>query len=129
MIRRHDLAVLVDRAEDDEVGAGAQRADLGHFERSEPAREGELHLVGYVLAAEDEDRMLLERGARLLVRGVVGRDLGERHAAQLGGEAWTQRDDLHRRALLGFGFPNFPSKSAGQQGKAQCDADYSRLPA
>jgi hypothetical protein len=29
VIRRHDLAVLVDGAEDHEVGARAQRADLG----------------------------------------------------------------------------------------------------
>jgi hypothetical protein len=66
-------------------------------------RECELRLVGHILAAKDKNRMLLERGARLLVRGVVGRDLGERHAAQLGGEARTQRDDFHRRALHRFG--------------------------
>src|SRR5215510_3169206 len=46
--------------------------------------------------------MLLERGARLLVGGVVRRDLGQRHAAQLGGKAWTQRDDVHRRVLRRF---------------------------
>src|SRR5262245_4267867 len=98
MIRRHDLAVLVDRAEDHEVGARAQRADLGHLERSEPARERKLGLVGHLLAAKDNDRMLLERRARLFICGVVRRDFGQRHAAQLGGKAWTPRDDLHRRA-------------------------------
>jgi len=33
--------------------------------------------------------MLLERRARLFVGGVVRRDLGKRHATQLGGEART----------------------------------------
>jgi hypothetical protein len=108
VIRWHDLAALIDRAENDEVGARAQRADLGHFERSESAREGELCLVGHVLAAKYNDRMLLERCARLLVCGGVGRDLGKCHAAQLGGEARTQRDDLHRRALRCFGSSTFP---------------------
>src|SRR5262245_6237715 len=46
--------------------------------------------------------MLLECGARLLVGGVVRRDLGQRHAAQLGGKARTQRDDVHRRVLHRF---------------------------
>src|SRR5262245_40230943 len=46
--------------------------------------------------------MLLERGARLLVNGVVRRDLGQRDATQLGGKAWTQRDDVHRRVLRRF---------------------------
>jgi hypothetical protein len=31
--------------------------------------------------------MLLERGAHLLVDGFIGRDVGQRHAAQLGGKA------------------------------------------
>jgi hypothetical protein len=108
VIRRHDVAVLIDRAEDHEVGARAQRADLGHLERPEPAREGELHLVGHILAVKDNDRMLLERRARLVVCRGVGRDLGKRHAAQLGGEARTQRNDLHRRALRCFGCSTFP---------------------
>src|SRR5262245_57264444 len=42
--------------------------------------------------------MLLERRARLFICGVVRRDFGQRHAAQLGSKARTQRDDLHRRA-------------------------------
>jgi hypothetical protein len=99
MIRRHDLAVLVDRAEDDEIGAGAERTDLGHLERSEPARERQLRLVGHLLTAKDDDRMLLERRPRRVVGGLIGRDVGERHAAQLGGKARTQRNDFHRRAL------------------------------
>src|SRR5262249_12488549 len=97
VIRRHNVAVLVDRAEDHEIGARTQRADLGYLERPEPAREGELRLVGHLLAAKDDHRMLLERGARLLVCAVVRRDLGERYATQLGGEARTWRADLHRR--------------------------------
>ena len=82
--------------------AGAERADLGDFGRTEAAREGELALVGHFLAAEDQHRVLLERGARRRVGGIVSGDIGERHAAQFGGEAWTQRDDVHRRVLPGF---------------------------
>jgi hypothetical protein len=78
-------------------------ADLGHLERSEAAREGELRLVGHILIAKNKDRMLLERRARLLVSGVVRGDLGKRHAAQLGRETRTQRDDLHRRGLRRYG--------------------------
>jgi hypothetical protein len=89
VIRRHDIAVLVDGAQDHEVRAGAQRADLGDLERPEPAREGELRLVGHLLAAKDNDRMLLERRARLFIGGVVRRDLGKRYPTQLGGEART----------------------------------------
>ena len=82
--------------------AGAERADLGHFRRAEAAREGELALVGHLLAAKHQNRMLLERRARRRIRGIVGRDVGKRHAAQLGGKAWTQRDDVHRQVLPGF---------------------------
>src|SRR5262245_5088516 len=46
--------------------------------------------------------MLLERGARLSVGLVVRRNLGQRHAAQLGGKARTQRDDVHRPVLRCF---------------------------
>jgi hypothetical protein len=37
VIRRHDLAVLVDGGEDDEIRAHALRADLGDLERPEAA--------------------------------------------------------------------------------------------
>jgi hypothetical protein len=76
-----------------------------------------MRLVGNILAAKDKDRMLLERGARLLVRGGVRRDLGEGHAAQLGGEARTQRNDFHRRALHRFGVSStFPqNRPAGKE--------------
>src|SRR5690348_4181466 len=44
VIRRHDLAVLVDRAEDHEIGTHSQRANFGHLERPKATREGELGL-------------------------------------------------------------------------------------
>ena len=87
---------------DDEMRAGAERADLGHFGRTEAAREGELALVGHLLAAKDQNRMLLERRARRRVGGIVGGDVGKRHAAQLGGKTRTQRNDVHRQVLPGF---------------------------
>src|SRR5215475_6737049 len=96
MIRRHDLAVLVDRAEDHEVGARAQRADLGHLERSEPARERKLGLVGHLLAAKDNDRMLLERRARYAASSAaISASVTPLSSAAKPG---TPRDDLHRRA-------------------------------
>ena len=69
------------------MAAGAERADLGHLRRTEAAREGELALVGHLLAAKHQNRMLLERRARRRVGGVVGCDVAKRHAVQLGGEA------------------------------------------
>src|SRR5215470_12061911 len=114
VIRRHDLAVLVDRAEDHEIGANTQRANLGYLERAKTARESELHLIGDVLAAKHKDRMLLKGRARYLVCGVIRRDLSKRYAAQLGCKARTQRDDFHRqppfRRLL-----NSSTKSASEQ--------------
>src|SRR5262249_34014809 len=85
-----------------EVGAGAERSHLGHFERPEPTREGELRFVGHLLAAKDNDRVLLEGRPRFFICGLVGRDPGQRDAAQLGGKARTQRDDLHRRASVAW---------------------------
>src|SRR5262245_25319842 len=38
VIRRHDLAVLVDRAEDHKIGADAQRANFGRLKRAKAAR-------------------------------------------------------------------------------------------
>ena len=111
MIRRHDLAVLVDGREDREVGAGAERADLGHLQRPETAREGELRVVGHVLAAKDQHRMLLERGADLPVCVLIGRDVGDADAAQLGAEARTQRDDFHRRVLGSIVFVQVSTKT------------------
>src|ERR1035437_8879578 len=77
-------------------------ADLGHLRRTEAAREGELALVGHLLAAKHQNRMLLERRAHRRVGSVVGCDVAKRHAVQLGGEAWTQRDYVHRQVLPGF---------------------------
>src|SRR4051812_23933567 len=114
VIRRHDLAVLVDGAEGHEIGASAQRADFGHLKRPKAARESELRLIGDVLAAKDQDRMLLESRPRYLVCGVFRRDLGERYAAQLSGKSRTQRDDFHRRPPLRR-LLNFSTKSASAQ--------------
>src|SRR5215510_8287814 len=113
VVRRHDLAVLVDRAEDHEIGAGAQRANLGHLEWPKAAREGKLRLVGDVLAAENNDRMFLKGRARHLVCGVVSRDLGERYTAQLGGKARTQRYDVHRQTPFGVCATFPPNRPAG----------------
>jgi hypothetical protein len=52
VILGHYLAVVADGGEDDEIGAGAERADLGHFRRAEAAREGKLALTADLLAAE-----------------------------------------------------------------------------
>ena len=117
MIRRHDFAVRADGGQGDEMGAGAERADLGHLGRTEAAREGELALVGHLLAAKHQDRMLLEGRARRRVGGIVSGNIGERHAAQFGGKTWTQRDHVHRQVLPDFIiFFYFPPKRTGRQG-------------
>src|SRR5580704_18493586 len=55
--------------------------------------------------------MVLERRAHRRIYGIVGRDIGQRHAAYFGGKAWTQRDDVHRRILRGIlDLPDFPPK-------------------
>ena len=59
------------------MGAGALRADLGQFERPEAAREGDLNVVGDVLVAKNQDRMLFERGAHRSVCGVISRDIAQ----------------------------------------------------
>src|SRR5713101_4325776 len=87
VIGRHDLAVLADRAEDNKMGARALRADLGHFGRTEAAREGELGLVGHLLAAKDQNRMFLESRSRRRVSGIMHRALRKRHTTRLDGEA------------------------------------------
>ena len=70
------------------------------FERPKAARESKLRLVGHLLAAKDQDGMLLECGARLVVCGVVRRDLGQAQVAQLRDKARTQRDDFHGAGSL-----------------------------
>src|SRR6516165_4647392 len=108
MIRRHNLAVLVNGAQNDQIGAGPLRSDLGDFKRSEAARKSELRLVCYTLAAKDEHGMLLEGGAHCLVGAIVVGDIGKRDTAQLGRKAWTQGGDFHRRS------PSMSTSVAGQ---------------
>src|SRR5262249_15277448 len=57
------------------------------------------------------------------VCGVVRRDLGKRHTAQLSGESRTQRDNFHRRALRSISVlgSKFPPESASRQ-----EAGYAR---
>src|SRR5436305_11232280 len=54
MVRRHNFAIVVNRAENNEIGAGPLRSDLGNFKWSEPARKRKLRLVRYLLPAKDE---------------------------------------------------------------------------
>src|SRR5258708_15046654 len=70
--------------------------------------------------------MLLKRRACLLVCGVIRRDIGKRHAAQLGGEALTERDNLHGEPPLLLCLPDFPSKSASWQG-SQANGDRAKM--
>ena len=102
VVGRHHLAVWTEGGQRDEMRTGAERTDLGHFRRTEPAREGELTLVGHFLAAKHQNRMLLESRARLCIGSVVHSDLRKRYAAQLGSETRTQRDDVHRQVLPGI---------------------------
>ena len=81
------------------MSAGAERADLGHFGRTEAARKRELAVVADILAAKHQNRMFLERRAHRRIDGIVGGNVGKRDAAQFGGETRTQRDDFHRRIL------------------------------
>jgi hypothetical protein len=99
MIRRHHFAVFVDGGEDHEMGAGAERADLGDFRRAEAAGERKLAVVAHILAAKHQNRMLLEGGAHRAIDGIVGRDIRQRDAAHFGGKARTKRNDLHRSIL------------------------------
>ena len=61
--------------------AGADRADFCHFQRAEFARESDLEVIGDVLTAKHEERVLFERGAHRVISGLVVRHVGERHTA------------------------------------------------
>src|SRR5581483_9089894 len=97
MVRRNDFAVRADGGENDEVAAGAERADLRDLWRPETARKGELAIVGYVLVAEDEHRVFFEGRAHLGVNTIVICDIGEFDPTQFGGKTWAQWNDLHGR--------------------------------
>ena len=57
--------------------------------------------------------MFLEGRAYRRVGGIVGRNVGERHAAQFGAKTGTQGDNVHRRASLARGvLRQVSSKSA-----------------
>ena len=117
VIFRHDFAVIADRGQDDEVRASAERADLGHLRRPETARERKLALAADLLIAKQQNRMLLERATHRCIDRIVGGDIGERHAANFGGEARTQRDDVHwiilRKFLVCLIFPQ--KRRAGKE--------------
>ena len=51
------------------------------------------------LAAQNQNRVLLERGTYCRIDGIVGSDICQCHAAQFDAESRTQRDDLHRQPL------------------------------
>jgi hypothetical protein len=59
--------------------------------------------------------MLLECRTHRLIGGVIAGDVGKRHAAELGGKARTQRDDIHRRASLAFRLLKFPPNKSSRQ--------------
>ena len=82
--------------ENHKMRAGALRADLGDFRRAEAARKSQLALVGHLLVAKHQNRVLLKGRARRRIDGVIRSDIRKRHAAQLGGKSWTQRNDIHR---------------------------------
>src|SRR5215471_5924857 len=116
MIRRYDFAVRADRSEDDEMRSGAKRTDLGYFRWTEAARKCELALVGHVLIAEHQDRIVFEYRAHRPISRIMCGDVGERHAAQFGTESGTQRDDVHRRSLRCVRFGKSPPKCPLWQG-------------
>ena len=60
VILRHDIAVRTDGGEDDEIGSGAERADLGGFRRPEAARERQLAFAVDLLIAKHQDGMLFD---------------------------------------------------------------------
>src|ERR1044072_264101 len=100
MIRRNDLAVLTDGGEHRKIGACAGGAYFGYFGSSETSRERKLALVGHILIAKNQNRMLFERRAHGSVCGIVRRDVSQRDAAQLGGKARPKRKDFHRRSSV-----------------------------
>src|SRR5207342_3422238 len=101
--------------EDHEMGTGALRTDFRYFRRTEAAREGELGLIVHLLIAKDENRMFFKSPAHRRIGGAIGCDLRHCHAAQLHGEPWTQRYDIHRRHSSPFFLLNFPANPARWQ--------------
>ena len=120
VIGRHDLPILADRAEDHEMGTGALRTDFRYFRRTEAAREGELGLIVHLLTAKDENRMFLKSPAHRRIGGAIRCNLRNLHAAQLHGEPWTQRYDIHRHHSPPFSCSTFPQiQLAGKQPKSE----------
>ncbi len=97
VIFAHHVALLVESREDHQVGAVALRLRLGDLERSEVSREGKLRLIGDVLVAKDQNRVLLERRAHPRVCAVVGRNVVDGDSAQFRCKARAQRHHVHRR--------------------------------
>src|SRR5689334_2968988 len=95
MRRRHERAVRADVVEAAVERARADRALLDDLERPEGARERDLEIVGHVLVAEDEDRVLFERGADRAVGGIAARDVQQADAADLRSETGSEWNNLH----------------------------------
>ncbi len=68
---------------------------LVDFRRAEAARKRELAFAVDLLTAKHQDGMRFERRAHRRIDGIVGGDIGQRHAAYFGGKSRTQRDDIH----------------------------------
>ena len=90
--------------------AGAERADFGHFRRAEALRKCKLAFAADILAAKQQHRMLLERGAHRCIDRIIGGNVRKRHAAKFGGKTRTKRDDVHRRyPPRSSSLPDFPA--------------------
>ena len=123
MIGRHDLAVGADRAEGHKMSAGTQRADLGHLGRTEAPREWRAAARRSLPGRERQGRNALRMPPRRRVRGVVRRDLGDRHAAQFCGESPGRAGWRPSAHSPGPHFrPTFSqSRPAGKESKARCE--------
>ena len=89
---------------------------LVDFRRAEAARERELAFAVDLLTAKHQDGMLFERRAYRGIDGIVGGDIGERHAAYFGGKAWTERNDVHGATSMILFLLEFRAKAGRWQG-------------
>src|SRR5262245_46011377 len=99
VIGGNDLAIRPDGRQNGKIRARARRANLGYLRWTEATREGELPVVGHVLSAKHQNRMVLESRTHRRVCGIVGFNVAKRHAAQLGSKARPEWEDFHRCVL------------------------------